>query len=118
LIVGYPLGFHDSVHHLPLVRSAIVASTFGVPFKGQPYFLTDSRLHRGTSGAPVIARLPEPTDVVGEAPLRWYLLGVHSASLDVSNRDPQQDEPLGLNCAWYASLIPEILGAAPLECGD
>jgi hypothetical protein len=109
LIVGYPLGFHDSVHHLPLVRSAMIASVYGVPFKNDPYFLTDARLHRGTSGAPVIAYLPQPTEVLGESRLHWYLLGIHSASLDVSNRDPQLDEPLGLNCAWYAALIPQIL---------
>lgn len=109
LIVGYPLGFHDSVHHLPIVRSAVIASVYGIPFKSEPYFLTDARLHRGTSGAPVIARLSQPTDVVGESPTRWYLLGVHSAALDVSNRDPQEDERLGLNTAWYASLIPEII---------
>jgi len=29
---------------------------------------------------------------------------VHSARLDVS-RDLDQDESLGLNCAWYADIL-------------
>ena len=53
LIVGFPLGFHDTLHHLPVVRGAVVASSFGLRFQGKGYFLTDARTHRGTSGAPV-----------------------------------------------------------------
>jgi hypothetical protein len=111
LILGFPLGFHDTVHNLAIVRNATIASVYPVPFKGEPYFLTDARLHRGTSGSPVIAKLPKPTGVVGEFVPAWHVLGVHSASLDVSNRDPSQDEPLGLNCAWYAALLAEIVAA-------
>ena len=33
VIVGFPLGFHDTVHHLPVVRSASIASAFGVRFQ-------------------------------------------------------------------------------------
>lgn len=111
LLVGFPLGFHDTVHHLPIVRSATIASSYPHPFKGEPYFLTDARMHRGTSGSPVIALLkrqkPGSQGQVWEQ--SWFLLGVHSASLDVSDRDPQLDERLGLNTAWYAALIPEII---------
>ena len=37
--------------------------------------------------------------------LRWMLLGVHSARLDVGTRDLILDEALGLNCAWYADIL-------------
>ena len=30
LIVGFPLGFHDALHHMPVVRHAVVASAFGL----------------------------------------------------------------------------------------
>jgi hypothetical protein len=60
LIVGFPLGFHDTLHHLPVVRQAVIASSFGMRFQGQGYFLTDARTHRGTSGAPVVMRDPAP----------------------------------------------------------
>jgi hypothetical protein len=39
LIVGFPLGFHDWLHHLPVVRQAVIASSFGLRFQGLGYFL-------------------------------------------------------------------------------
>jgi S1-C subfamily serine protease len=100
LIVGFPLGFHDALHHLPVVRQAVIASSFGLRFQGLGYFLTDARTHRGTSGAPVVMRNPSP-----DVPLPWKLLGVHSARMDMGGRDFLLDETLGLNCAWYADIL-------------
>jgi S1-C subfamily serine protease len=102
-IPGFPLGFHDTVHHLPVVRSATVASSYGVRFQGQGFFLTDARTHRGNSGSPVLARRPARA---GRGPmLPWLLVGVHSMRMDMRTRDAAQDESLGLNCAWYADII-------------
>lgn len=103
LIVGFPLGFHDNLHHLPVARHAGIASAFGIRFQGQGYFLTDARMHRGTSGAPVVARVT--TDRSGRGDLAWMLLGVHSARMDVANRDIHEDERLNLNCAWCADVL-------------
>lgn len=100
LVVGFPLGFHDTLHHLPVVRHAVIASAFGLRFQGQGYFLTDARTHRGTSGAPVVMRSTE-----AGAALPWKLLGVHSSRMDMGTRDLQLDESLGLNCAWYADIL-------------
>ncbi|WP_077002624.1 serine protease [Variovorax sp. KK3] len=100
LVVGFPLGFHDTVHHLPVVRHAVIASAFGIRFQGQGFFLTDARTHRGTSGAPVVMRDP----AAGEA-VPWRLLGVHSSRIDMSTRDLNVDESLGLNAAWYAAIL-------------
>jgi hypothetical protein len=100
LLPGFPLGFYDTVHHLPVVRHAIIASSFGVRFQGQGYFLTDARTHRGSSGAPVVMR-----DESAGARMPWRLLGVHSARMDMGTRDLEQDESLGLNCAWYADVL-------------
>ena len=102
-IVGFPLGFHDTLHHMPVVRHAIVASSFVYRFKGHGYFLTDARTHSGTSGAAVAMRVSSPTADLGDLP--WILLGVHSARLDISGRDLEADEALGLNCAWYADIL-------------
>jgi S1-C subfamily serine protease len=102
LIVGFPLGFHDSLHHLPVARQAVVASAFGFRFQGQGYFLTDAIMHRGTSGAPVVARMMERS---GRADFPWMLLGVHASRMEVTNRDIDQDERLNLNCAWYADIL-------------
>lgn len=103
LVVGFPLGFHDTLHHMPVVRHAVIASSFGLRFQGQGYFLTDARTHRGTSGAPVVMRIPGAD--AGATGLPWKLLGVHSARLDVGTRDLKLDEALGLNCAWYADIL-------------
>ncbi|PTS86771.1 trypsin [Pseudomonas sp. HMWF032] len=101
LVVGFPLGFHDTLHHLAVVRHAVVASSFGLRFQGQGYFLTDARTHRGSSGAPVVMRMPGS----GLDALPWMLLGVHSARFDLGSRDHERDEALGLNCTWYADIL-------------
>ncbi len=88
---------------MPVVRQAIIASSFGLRFQGEGYFLTDARTHRGTSGAPVVMRVTEPDSVHGDLP--WMLLGVHSGRLDIGTRDLDLDEALGLNCAWYADIL-------------
>jgi hypothetical protein len=88
---------------MPVVRHAAVASSFGLRFQGEGYFLTDARTHRGTSGAPVVMRVPNPDPAHGGPP--WLLLGVHSARIDVGTRDLVLDEALGLNCAWYADIL-------------
>ena len=109
-IPGFPLGFFDTVHHLPVVRQASVASSYGVRFQGLGYFLTDARMHRGSSGSPVLARVELATD--GRP--RWCLLGVHSSRMDMASRDAAQDESLGLNCAWYADVLMTLTtGAGP-----
>lgn len=103
LIVGYPLGFHDSLHHVPVVRQASIASSFGFRFQGNGYFLTDARTHRGTSGAAVVKR--PPTIRASRRGLQWILLGIHSATFDLQTRDTQIDEGLALNSAWYADIL-------------
>ena len=110
LIVGFPLGFHDTLHHLPVVRHAVIASSFGLRFQGQGFFLTDARTHRGTSGAPVVMRASAGAAPEGDLP--WKLLGVHSARMDMRTRDRQEDESLGLNCAWYADILMTLTDTA------
>jgi S1-C subfamily serine protease len=114
LVIGYPLGFYDELHNLPIIRSASLASVYPVPFRGQPFVLIDSRLHSGTSGSPVLTK---PTNILQYANGRTevsnrpvsYLVGVHAAAFDIPERDPAEDEPLGLNQVWFSSLIPEII---------
>jgi hypothetical protein len=97
------------LHRLPVARSAVVASAFGFRFQGHGYFLTDALTHRGMSGAPVVAKFgPAP----GRGDLTWTLLGVHASRLDMSNRETQ-DDPLNLNCAWYADALLTLTEPAP-----
>jgi S1-C subfamily serine protease len=110
LVVGFPLGFHDTLHHLPVVRQAVIASSFGLRFQGQGYFLTDARTHRGTSGAPVVMH-----DDAGDPQLPWKLLGVHSARMEMGGRGLPAEESLGLNCAWYADILLTLTGAPSIR---
>jgi S1-C subfamily serine protease len=103
LVVGFPLGFFDTRHNLPVARQATIASAFGVRFQGQGCFLTDARTHRGSSGAPVVLR-----DPAGDPALPWRLLGIHSSTLDMATRQQGVDESLGLNCVWYADILDTL----------
>lgn len=107
VIPGFPLGFHDLVYHLPVVRSAAIASAYGVRFQGKGFFLTDGRTHRGSSGSPVLCRVSGDDGGSG-----WRLLGVHSSRMDMSGRDAAIDESLGLNCAWYADILRTLTDPA------
>jgi hypothetical protein len=103
LVIGFPLGFHDALHHMPVVRRASLASSYGLRFQGMGYFLTDARTHRGTSGAPVVIRVPGAGARPGS--VSCHLLGIHSSRFDMATRDPIEDEALGLNCAWYSDVL-------------
>lgn len=100
VVLGFPLGFHDTLHNLPVARGAVVASAFGVRFQGQGCFVTDAPMHRGSSGAPVLLHDPS-----GDPELPWLLLGVHASRMDMHTRDQQLDAALGLNLAWYADVL-------------
>lgn len=110
LVIGYPKGFYDNIHNLPIVRSACVASPYGVPFQGNRYFLIDSNLHPGTSGSPVITvpktiySNPDGGLTIGGRPI-FYFLGVNSGAFD----------SLQLNVIWYGSLIIDLLNKAQLK---
>ncbi|WP_309767102.1 serine protease [Caballeronia sp. LZ016] len=110
LIVGFPLGFHDSLHHLPVVRQGVIASAFGLRFQGKGCFLTDARTHRGTSGAPVVTSDAIAATASSKYALPWKLLGIHSSTIDMGGRDLAVDESLGLNSAWYADILMAITG--------
>lgn len=110
VVLGYPRGFYDHIHNLPIARSGTVATPYGVPFEDHPFFLVDSRLDKGTSGSPVItAASPfrvtaRSTFATGNFPAR--LLGVNSGEYS------DEQGSLGLNAVWYADLVLEIVSGA------
>jgi len=94
-IIGYPLGFYDNVHNLPITRSASIASPYGIPFRNKSYFLIDAVLHKGISGSPVII---SRTGSRRERGIIHSLLGILSAR-----------ETADLGVVWYPQLIEEIV---------
>jgi S1-C subfamily serine protease len=115
MVVGFPRGFADTAHNLPIIRGALVASAYGVPFQGAPLFLVDANLHPGMSGSPVMTR-PKNIwpDKNGNVSMMTgtptYFLGVFSATVSVPV-SPTEKEALGLGAVWYANLIEEIITA-------
>jgi len=112
LIFSYPGMFVDRTTYFPVIRNARIASPYRIPFNGQPFFITDSRMHSGTSGSPVLADPSSLTHSPGGGILiggqRVALLGVHSATFTQPVDDPGE-EWLDLNAAWFAELIEDII---------
>lgn len=106
IVIGYPLGIHDSTHNMPIIRNASLASVYPLPYGGQYYFLIDSILHAGTSGSPVLLKLNGiirkrngRTLFSRGGPFKRLLIGIHSGQMEDTN----------LNVVWYAKLILDII---------
>ena len=105
LVVGYPRGFYDKFSKFPIVKSGVIASKWGMPFGGKPYFLIDAKLFPGSSGSLVISR---PTDLVvqkgqvyahSSGSKEFLFLGIYSGEYFHNN----------LGIVWYYHLIPTII---------
>ncbi|MBN4054505.1 trypsin-like peptidase domain-containing protein [Nitrospira defluvii] len=115
MVIGFPRGLSDSLHNLPLTRSALISSAYGIDFEGRQMFLVDSNLHPGMSGSPVMTRPKNVwadkkgnTNLLTGSPT--YFVGIFSATLSV-NVTATQQEALGLGAVWYARLIEEIIAS-------
>ena len=120
LVVGYPKGFYDHVNLFPIVKSGIIASRWGVGFRGQPYFLIDAKLFPGSSGSVVLSK---PVDVVMKDGRLMYSKEKQFAFLGVYSGDPWvKENPVeigdliitrksgfDLGVVWYADLVEDIL---------
>ncbi len=124
IICSYPRGFYDTVNKYPIVKSGIIASSWGKPFNGSRTFLVDSNLFPGSSGGLVLSK---PTDIaringkVMHAEYKYYVfLGIYSGQYNyvVSNPDGSNSiEPYGLGIVWYSDLVPEIVSGSRLRGG-
>lgn len=109
-IVGYPGHYTDQMYDFPVTRNAIVSTQYGFPYNGVPAFLTDARMHPGTSGSPVLAG---PVTLITHGGIdlwgpAYKLLGIHSSTL-LQPVEENERRWLDLNTAWYAELIEEIV---------
>jgi hypothetical protein len=127
LVVGYPLGIRDTKHKMPIIRRAIMASVYPLPFDGKSYFLIDSFLHDGTSGSPVLLKTGSTTRYLNgrvrpnqdrRTSYERKLIGIHSGSFIPTDWQPCDEENkekgcprIGLSIAWFIGLIPEIIEA-------
>lgn len=115
MAIGFPRGFSDSKHNLPLIRNALVSSAYGIDFDETPMFLVDANLYPGMSGSPVLTRpkniwpdMEGNTHMLTGSPT--YFLGVFSATISTRGA-ASQNEALGLGTVWYGKLIDEIIAS-------
>ena len=101
LVAGYPRGFYDDVNLFPIVKAGIIASRWGAPFRGQPYFLIDAKLFPGSSGSVVVSKPINMTIKDGRLmrsdEKQFALLGIFSGEYVGYN----------LGIVWYAEAIEE-----------
>ena len=57
IVCSYPHGFYDRVNKFPIIKSGIIASSWGANFGGDPCFLVDCQLFPGSSGGLVLSKL-------------------------------------------------------------
>ena len=121
-LLGYPYGFYDKKHLLPIWKTGHIASEPDVDFEGEPTFLVDVSAFPGMSGSPVLAAgngIYESEEGVMRSGRVTKLLGVFSSmpvvhrsqstSINTSaDRAAPADISLQLGYVWKASLIADI----------
>lgn len=122
-LLGYPYGFYDQTHYLPIWKTGHVASEPSVDFEGRPVFLVDVSAFPGMSGSPVLAvasGIYESEDGAMRSGRVRKLLGIFSAmpvvhevkataSGEVSGQ--VSDISLQLGYVWKAALIADMARA-------
>ncbi len=120
IVIGYPRGFYDQVHLFPIVKSGIIASRWGAPFQGKPYFLIDAKLFPGSSGSIVVSKPQSLAIVEGRimyaAERQFALLGIYSGEpflqetpLEFEDMTIVRKSGFNVGIVWYAHLIDEII---------
>ena len=120
-LLGYPYGFFDQRHLLPIWKTGHVATEPDVDFEGDPTFLVDVSAFPGMSGSPVLAvatGIYESEDGTMRSGRIHKLLGIFSsmpvvhrpASAQSADTDaaPAVDISLQLGYVWKAQLIADI----------
>lgn len=113
-VIGYPRGFYDNIHNLPIVRIGHLSSAFRVPFREEaPYMLGDVETHEGMSGSPVLMDLKDYITIQDGRPVwhggrrKFTLIGICSGQYRIPNLP---DRP-NLIVIWFPEFILEIANA-------
>lgn len=120
VVVGYPCGFYDETNKFPTVKYGIIASRWGLPFNGNPYFLIDAKLFPGSSGSIVLS---EPTNIMADSgsvfqntEKQFAFLGVfsgepfqQSTSIEIDDMEIIRKSGFNVGIVWYGQLIEDII---------
>lgn len=119
IVASYPKGFYDNENKFPIVKSGIVASAWGLNFKGLPTFQIDAQLFPGSSGGVVISKPTNTAIINGNLSYnkikQYVLLGIYSGEytwnkeIEIDGKKYYMDTSYGLGDVWYSHLIPNII---------
>jgi len=120
-LLGYPYGFYDESHFLPVWKTGHIASEPSVDFNDLPTFLVDVSAFPGMSGSPVLAvanGIYESEDGTMRSGRVLKLLGIFSAMPVVREKKPAEVNGLAetqtteinlqLGYVWKAALIADV----------
>lgn len=116
IVCSYPYAFYDSFNKYPIIKSGIIASSWGSYFNGNPYFLVDAKLFPGSSGGLVISKPIDMAMINGKLmhskEKQYIFLGIYSGeySYKITQSDgTKKEDSYGLGIVWYSSLVPFII---------
>ena len=122
-LIGYPYGYYDNKHQLPVWKTGSVASEPYVDFQGDPKFLIDISAFHGMSGAPAFALGTRQQMIFSNRAVKehYQFVGIY-ASMQMLNEKKYIEElstqskkgiivgqSLELGHIWKASLIEDII---------
>jgi hypothetical protein len=120
-LLGYPYGFFDRKHWLPIWKTGHIASEPDVDFEGEPTFLVDVSVFPGMSGSPVLAvanGIYETEEGLMRSGTAHKLLGIFSSmpvirrnqtdSVGFSTVPALSEVPLQLGYVWKSAVIADI----------
>ena len=126
LIIGYPRGYYDEYNKIPILKSGVIASFFGLPFQNLPCYIVDSKLYPGSSGSIVISK-HQPVIIKEGQPAfanrkDFILLGIYSGEPYKWGQQIETDEEISikkekfdLGIVWYANIIDELKAITELR---
>jgi len=118
MMLGYPSGLWDEVHHFPAVRTGCTASHPGVDFKGLPEGQVNLFSYKVDTGAPVLT-LNQPNNFSKEAGravkvrMPVILLGIHTQRFmpftpQLQRDEEETDKPCEMGSYLKATLLMGI----------
>ncbi len=119
LILGYPKGYYDSYNKIPIMKSGVISSFYGVDFNNLPCFLIDSKLFHGSSGSVVISK-PQPVKIKDGLPMfatkkDFIFLGIFSGEPYIYGERKETDDEISikkekfdLGIVWYPKVINQL----------
>ena len=108
VFAGYPAGIQDEKNILPITRKGTTATPYYIDFNGEPIFLIDAGVFKGSSGSPVFIFQRKGTILKNNETLEYdraMLLGI----IAQMKLEPNIRIPIGLGVVFKSWLIKDLV---------